>query len=337
MVTTRQDAHYKEEQGGELTEENSVNVYVPESSSANGKGKKRSVVAEDGEGTLSRSAKKRKVAALSVREKEGDAIAKADGEGIVVRNTRLVVEIPVTKAMREIADKIEAEKKADSAKEGKKHKKFGSDDEGGEEEILSTARKAPVIKEMVEEESSDDEAPEEVGAQSAAEEVKIQEQSAQQAIQRYVSKFYIFQTSMVMLTKYHSLRKKRKERASKTQNKPKKLLNGENINTTDPLEALSDALDEAELQDSSSESDSESENEPMSRSNRTKFELTLDRAPKDRKVGTTTYRVTKVQTKNLAPKSGKRAKDTKEAWLQGRNGKKGLGALRKPVKKGFFN
>ncbi|EPE25032.1 hypothetical protein GLAREA_11613 [Glarea lozoyensis ATCC 20868] len=57
--------------------------------------------------------------------------------------------------------------------------------------------------------------------------------------------------------------------------------------------------------------------------------------PKDRRIGSTTYKVTKVRNSNLAPPSLTQARKTKEAWLQGRAGTK-FGTNRKPFSKGFF-
>ena len=174
MVTTRQskDAVAAEQ----LTDENSINVYVSGTSSAKGKGKKRGVMAEDGNGvgTPSRSVKKRKVSPLAE-------------EGPVVKSSsRLVVEIPVSK---EIAGEVKVvEKKVDGIEKPKAHKKFGSDDEGeADEEVLTTMRDSPIVEDVEEEEeSSDDEAPEEVGAQSAALKAKVQAESAKIAIKRYI-------------------------------------------------------------------------------------------------------------------------------------------------------
>lgn len=70
---------------------------------------------------------------------------------------------------------------------------------------------------------------------------------------------------------------------------------------------------------------------------KTKFfdEVTVSKTPKDRRVGTTTYRVTKSSTLLLAPKASARSRSKKEAWLQGRTGTKGDNH-RKPFAQGFF-
>lgn len=61
----------------------------------------------------------------------------------------------------------------------------------------------------------------------------------------------------------------------------------------------------------------------------------VEKKPKDRKKGSTTYRVSEVSSKNLAPKSSCRAKSTKEAWLKGR-GPMSAGGVRKVASSGFF-
>jgi len=68
---------------------------------------------------------------------------------------------------------------------------------------------------------------------------------------------------------------------------------------------------------------------------KTKFVELVEKQPKDRRIGGTTYRVIKAQSTSLAPKSSFHARHTKEAWLQGRVGKAG-GSSRQPVSMGFF-
>jgi hypothetical protein len=72
-----------------------------------------------------------------------------------------------------------------------------------------------------------------------------------------------------------------------------------------------------------------------SKPNKTKFRDIIEKAPKDKHIGSTTYRVTKVRSINLAPKSAYQARLIKESWLQGRSGN-ALYATRKSVSKGGF-
>ena len=68
---------------------------------------------------------------------------------------------------------------------------------------------------------------------------------------------------------------------------------------------------------------------------RMKFSDLVEKKPKDRKVGSTTYRVSESRNKLLAPKSSFHAKNTKESWLKGR-GPIGKGGVRKVASGGFF-
>jgi U3 small nucleolar RNA-associated protein 16 len=74
---------------------------------------------------------------------------------------------------------------------------------------------------------------------------------------------------------------------------------------------------------------------PIKKAKKTKFHLSAEKEPRDRRIGSTTYRVTKMSSTNLAPKSSSHARNTKESWLQGRSGKN-LGTNRTPFAKGFF-
>jgi hypothetical protein len=74
---------------------------------------------------------------------------------------------------------------------------------------------------------------------------------------------------------------------------------------------------------------------PRKKSKKTKFQDTTEKIPKDRRIGSTTYRVIKAGSINMAPKLSSQARNTKEAWLNGRSGK-GASANRKPFSKGFF-
>jgi U3 small nucleolar RNA-associated protein 16 len=74
---------------------------------------------------------------------------------------------------------------------------------------------------------------------------------------------------------------------------------------------------------------------PIKKAKKTKFHLIAEKELKDRRVGSTTYRVTKANSTNMAPKSSSNARNTKEQWLQGRSGKK-CATNRTPFSKGFF-
>lgn len=68
---------------------------------------------------------------------------------------------------------------------------------------------------------------------------------------------------------------------------------------------------------------------------KTKFANLVDKKPKDRRKGSTTYRVAEVSNAKLTPKASFNARATREAWLKGRTGK-GVGTERKPFRSGFF-
>ncbi|KAG9237153.1 hypothetical protein BJ875DRAFT_175088 [Amylocarpus encephaloides] len=68
---------------------------------------------------------------------------------------------------------------------------------------------------------------------------------------------------------------------------------------------------------------------------KTKF-ADVPEVPKTRRIGTTAYKVEKVENPLLAPKSKTAARSTKESWIQhGRSGAK-TNPNRKPFSKGFF-
>jgi len=71
---------------------------------------------------------------------------------------------------------------------------------------------------------------------------------------------------------------------------------------------------------------------------KTKFLELAEKKPKDKRIGSTTYRVREAKPDSkLAPKASKTAMSLKEAWLSGgvrKNGKDG--SARKPMKSSFF-
>lgn len=115
----------------------------------------------------------------------------------------------------------------------------------------------------------------------------------------------------------------------------------QDTNTKTPIPAvnrsdLPDLLPDEYLQD---ESESEDVIDPQTdvrkKPKKMKFADLVEKKPKDRRKGLTTYRVSEVCDKNLAPKSSFHARSTKEAWLKGRAGSSGGGG-RKVVSGRFF-
>jgi hypothetical protein len=99
--------------------------------------------------------------------------------------------------------------------------------------------------------------------------------------------------------------------------------------------ALPDVLPAEYLEDTEPQDHLPFDHFPIKKAKKTKFHLTAGKEPKDRRAGSTTYRVTKASSLNLAPKSSSQARNTKESWFQGRSGKKGV-TNRTPFTKGFF-
>lgn len=202
MVTTRH-TNSQAPEVNEVEEEDSINVYVPTSSS---KRRRKSVKGmsssdEDAAEYVPPSSRKRK--RLPVRAK--------DVENSDPGKTRLVVEIPAKKISpepdhgHEVA--AEEEEEDTNAQNGEhyaadaetikptKHRRFGSEEVEGE--FFSTAREGVNNKEnatpksiedhrVVEDsegsEDSDDDAPEAVGIQEAAKNLKLKDQEAARVV-----------------------------------------------------------------------------------------------------------------------------------------------------------
>ncbi|KAF4632711.1 hypothetical protein G7Y89_g5422 [Cudoniella acicularis] len=99
--------------------------------------------------------------------------------------------------------------------------------------------------------------------------------------------------------------------------------------------AIPDLLPMELLEDDEPAATTTIQNFQQMRPKKTKFADLVEPPPKDRRMGSTTFRVSKKSDSKLAPKASHRARSTKEAWLQGRAGKT-VGANRKPFSKGFF-
>ncbi|QSZ31393.1 hypothetical protein DSL72_000958 [Monilinia vaccinii-corymbosi] len=66
-----------------------------------------------------------------------------------------------------------------------------------------------------------------------------------------------------------------------------------------------------------------------------KLRRLFEKRPKDKRVGSTTFRVTESRNSHLAPKASNQARALKESWLQGRAGSK-IKSNRKPFNQGFI-
>lgn len=66
-----------------------------------------------------------------------------------------------------------------------------------------------------------------------------------------------------------------------------------------------------------------------------KLRRLLEKKPKDKRVGSTTFRVAEDRNSRLPPKASNQARSLKESWLQGRAGSK-IKPNRKPFSQGFI-
>ena len=91
-------------------------------------------------------------------------------------------------------------------------------------------------------------------------------------------------------------------------------------------------VDDAEQETATTETDL---TPAAQRSKKFRYPDLADKPPKDRRKGSTIYRVSQTQSVRLPPKASFQARSVKETWLQGRAGKS-LGNKRKPFSTGFF-
>jgi hypothetical protein len=198
MVTTRQK-NTQAPAGDEIEEEDSINVYVPRSSSKRQRKRTKGTSSSDEDAAEYVPPSSRKRKRLPVRAKD---VAESPDPG----KTRPVVEIPVRKISPEPDpdDIVAAEEDDDDTKfqdeehdtiaagplEGSKHRRFGS--QPAENELFSTARevandedKAKTVEDVQvieDSEDSDDDAPEAVGIQEAAESVRAKDREAARVV-----------------------------------------------------------------------------------------------------------------------------------------------------------
>ncbi|PBP16696.1 sporulation protein [Diplocarpon rosae] len=237
----------------------------------------------------------------------------------------------------------------------KQHKRFDSEESAPELEFFSAPTGVPEDAPDTEYDSQDsgdseDDAPEAIGIQEAAEIIKSKERSTAKAVKE----------------KILANRKKRKERDEilKKQSETAKKRKLENVfcplpkvispgdeqeegsmeprlafNDTRSLltcrAALPNFLPAEYLDDTDSQAvliNTGKSERPKPK--KTKFLDATSKQPKDRRIGSTTYRVAKPGRTNLAPKSSFQARSIKESWLQGRSGKK-IEATRRPFGKAF--
>ncbi|KAJ5038983.1 uncharacterized protein L3040_006656 [Drepanopeziza brunnea f. sp. 'multigermtubi'] len=357
MVTSRSQTRKVEKV---LTDDNTINVHISSTSKKRSQRAPAGDVNMEDEGTP--SAKKRKI--LPVREKVKPAVSMS----------RLLVEIPARKATPKLEDnagtpakpiEIEDDSEDVSADEvdiveknvgkepakeevkidtQKTHKRFDSEEPGPE--LFSTAREIPEeIADSEEEEDSEDDAPEAIGIQQAAEEVKSKERSTAKAVKEQISATRKKRKERDEILKKQS--ETGKKRKLETALKPVPHSDSEIPDQEQPMEpppafdqprltsrsTLPEFLPAEYLEDSEPQ-DLMISTEKADRPKPKKTKFLEAKAPKDKRVGRTTYRVAKSGEMSLAPKVDFQAKSVKEKWLQGRSGRKAEPS-RRPFGKAF--
>ncbi|KFY62787.1 hypothetical protein V496_04376 [Pseudogymnoascus sp. VKM F-4515 (FW-2607)] len=216
-----------------------------------------------------------------------------------------------------------------------KHKKFGDNDPV--EDISIPEPEAERIEGEDDDESSDDDAPEEVGAQAAQSKAKEAAREAARASEQ----------------KEAAERQKRKDRDAQLKAQAKAAKKRKHIEdeldesatienssiAVEPIgrastkprfdrSTLPDLLPEDFLEDASSEDEAPVQEEKRV-SKKIKFAYE-EKKPKDKKLGSTTYRVAQVEKEGFAPKVSRNTLSAKASLQGGRKGQ-----VRKPVSSGF--
>ncbi|KAH9208619.1 hypothetical protein DL95DRAFT_527331 [Leptodontidium sp. 2 PMI_412] len=348
MVMSRSQSHAAQVEDG-VNDDNSIHVSLSS-------GKKRrlrsSVDNEDetgnGEGEVATpsAAKKRKT--LPVREKDSSPIVKKSVPVVEIPARKITPEVEAVAGSPakpiEIGESSDEEEVSEAEEENveepqkvevdtkTKHKRF--DSEEAEPEIFSTAKEDPeVVGEVAdseEESDSEDDAPEAIGIQEAAQEVKLKERDTAKAVKEQLSASRKKRKERDEVLKKQSEKGKRRRAAPKPEegssdeeDEPTPALDETSLALT-TRSALPDFLPAEYLEDTDPQDLIRTDDDDILRkkAKKTKFIDAALKAPKDRRVGKTTYRVAKAGSTKLAPRSSFVARSTKEAWLQGRSGGK---------------
>lgn len=229
---------------------------------------------------------------------------------------------------------------------------------------------APIVLSDDESEESDD-APEAIGIQEAAQTIKSKDRDAAKIVKyQLAATRKKRQERDEFLKKQSESRKKRKRHATEEELpiaanvdaalpsdapnphvepdvEDEEIYAGSNVENEAPAGAsiplprfianrntLPELLPAEYLEDTEPREIARVDDPPIKKSKRTNIQDSTTKEPKDRRIGATTYRVTKPQSTNLAPKASFQARSTKEKWLQGRVGKNEQSS-RKPFSKGF--
>ncbi|OBT55838.1 hypothetical protein VE04_03755 [Pseudogymnoascus sp. 24MN13] len=215
-----------------------------------------------------------------------------------------------------------------------KHKKFGDNDPV--EDVAALEPEPERIQED-EDESSDDDAPEEVGAEAAqSKALGAAREAAKAAEQKEAAERQKRKDRDAQLKAQAKAAKKRKHAEEELDESA--TIENSSI-TVEPVgraskprfdrTTLPDLLPEDFLEDASSEDEAPVQVEKPRVSKKIKFAYE-EKKPKDKKLGSTTYRVAQVEKAGFAPKASRNTLSVK-ASLQGSR----KGQVRKPVSSGF--
>ncbi|XMA19631.1 hypothetical protein WAI453_012422 [Rhynchosporium graminicola] len=349
MVTSRSQS--RASRGGEAVETTHVQV---------SSGKKRrlrsSIGGEEDEAEVAKQtltpAKKRKT--LPVREKDSSPLVKKSVLMVEIpakKNTPVREPEPVvgtTAKPIEIEDDVEEGGDAEVSEEGEReeeveepkeveldtkkiHKRF--DSEEVKPAVFLTAQEVPesVGEAADSEEGSDseDDAPEAIGTKDAAKEILTKERDTAKAVKEQMTASRKKRKERdEVLRKQSEKAKKRKPVFIAAESDEEAEQSKQSVIDTFPSHILSsrsalpeflpaEYLEDTDPQDTIRTEDAEP---AKKKGKKTRFIDADLKAPKDRRVGKTTYRVAKAGSTNLAPKASFRARSTKDAWMQGRSG-----------------
>ncbi|ELR07278.1 hypothetical protein VC83_09457 [Pseudogymnoascus destructans] len=215
-----------------------------------------------------------------------------------------------------------------------KHKKFGDNDPV---EVVAALEPEPERIQEDEDESSDDDAPEEVGAEAAqSKALGAAREAAKAAEQKEAAERQKRKDRDAQLKAQAKAAKKRKHAEEEIDESA--TIENSSI-TVEPVgraskprfdrTTLPDLLPEDFLEDASSEDEAPVQVEKPRVSKKIKFAYE-EKKPKDKKMGSTTYRVAQVEKAGFAPKASRNTLSLKASLQGGRKGQ-----FRKPVSSGF--
>ncbi|OBT71555.1 hypothetical protein VF21_09577 [Pseudogymnoascus sp. 05NY08] len=235
---------------------------------------------------------------------------------------------------KELAEKNTIATAVDAPVAKPKHKKFGDNDPV---EVVAVPEPEPERIQEDEDESSDDDAPEEVGAEAAqSKALGAAREAAKAAEQKEAAERQKRKDRDAQLKAQAKAAKKRKHAEEELDESA--TIENSSI-TVEPVgraskprfdrTTLPDLLPEDFLEDASSEDEAPMQVDKPRVSKKIKFAYE-EKKPKDKKLGSTTYRVAQVEKAGFAPKASRNTQSVK-ASLQGSR----KGQVRKPVSSGF--